>query len=73
MEQLACLVVSMRNENIIMTLSESWPELYEYLITALKTMLTKEPTMDYVMACLMNKILKRKEREPQGEDATMVF
>ena len=29
--------------------------------------------MDYVIARLMHKMLKRKEREPQGEDARMVL
>ena len=37
-DQLACLEVPVRDENIIMTLLESLSALYEYLITALETM-----------------------------------
>ena len=36
-------------------------------------MLMKNLTMDYVMVRLMHKILKRKEKEPQDEDTTMVL
>lgn len=42
-------------------------------IIAIETMPIKELMMDYVIARLMHKMLKRKEREPQGEDARMVL
>jgi hypothetical protein len=58
--------LSVREEDVVMTLLESLQASYEYLITALKTMLMKELTIEYVMACLMHKLSKRKEKEPQG-------
>lgn len=33
----------------------------------------KTLTMDYVIACLMHEILKRKENEPQGEEVAVVL
>ena len=62
----------MREEDIVMTLLESLPTSYEFLITALETMPTKELTMEYVTARLMHEMSKRKEKEPQGDDAAMV-
>ena len=37
-DQLACLEVPVREEDIVMTLFESLPALYKFLITALDTM-----------------------------------
>ena len=71
-DQLACLEVPVREEDIVMTLLESLPTSYEFLITALETMPTKELTMEYVTARLMHEMSKRKEKEPQGDDAAMV-
>ena len=71
--QLANLEVSMRTENIVMILLESLLTSFKYLITAVKTMPMKELTMDYVTAHLMHKMLKRKENEPQSEDAAMML
>lgn len=62
----------MLEEDIIMTLLENLLTLYKYLITALEMMLMKELTMEYMMTHLMTKISNRKEKEPQGEDTTMV-
>ena len=39
----------------------------------METIPVKELTMDYVTACLMYEMSKRKEKEPQGEDAAMVL
>ena len=71
-DQLACLEVPVREEDIVMTLLESLPASYEFLITALETMPMKELTMEYVTARLMHEMSKRKEKEPQGEDVAMV-
>ena len=71
--QLTYLEVSMRTENIVMILLEILLASFEYLITAMKTMPMKELTMDYVTAHLMHKMLKRKENEPQSEDAAMML
>ena len=46
MDQFVCLEVPTTDENIIMTLLESLPASYEYLITAMETMPMKELTMD---------------------------
>jgi len=72
-DQLACLEVPVKDEDIVMTLLESLPASYEYLITALETMPMKELTMEYVTARLMHEVSKRKEKEPQGDDAAMML
>jgi hypothetical protein len=71
-DQLAYLEVPVREEDIVMTLLESLPASYEFLITALETMPMKELTMEYVTARLMHEMSKRKEKELQGEDVAMV-
>ena len=71
-DQLACLEVPVREEDIVMTLLESLPASYEFLITALETMPMKELTMEYVTARLMHEMSKRKEKEPQGEEVALV-
>jgi hypothetical protein len=63
-DQFACMEVSVRGEDIVMTLLESLPPSYEYLITALETKAREELTMDYVTARLMHKVSKRKEKDP---------
>ena len=47
-----------------MILLESLSALFEYLITAIKTMPMKKFTMDYMTARLMHEMSKRKENEP---------
>ncbi len=71
-DQLACLEVLMRDEDVVMTLLESLPPSYEYLIIALETLPMKDLTMEFVTARLMHEVSKRKEKEPQGDDAAMV-
>ena len=53
----------MKNEDIVMTLLESLPASYEYLITTLKTMSIKNLSMDYVTMRLVHELLKHKENE----------
>ena len=71
-DQLACLEVPMRDEDVVMTLLDSLPPSYEYLITALETLPMKDLTMEYVTSRLMHEVSKRKEKEPQGDDAALV-
>ena len=63
-DQLLCLEISVKDENIVMILFESLLALYEYLITALETMLMNELTMNYVMTRLIHNMLKLKKKEP---------
>ena len=61
--QLTCLEVPMRIKDIVITLLESFMALYNYFITAFKTMPMKELTMKDLMTHLMYKISKHKENE----------
>ena len=72
-DQLVCLKVPVRDENIVMTLLESLPTLYEYLITVMKTMSMNELTMNYITTRLMHEMSKRKEKWPQWKDVAMML
>jgi len=61
-----------KDEDVVMTLLESLPPSYEYLITALETLPMQDLTMEFVIARLMHEVSKRREKEPQGDDATML-
>ncbi len=69
-DQLACLEVPVRDEDVVML--ERLPPSYEYLITALETLPMQDLTMEFVTARLMHEVSKRREKEPQGDDAAMV-
>ena len=71
-DQLMCLEVPLKDEDIVMTLLDSLPPTYEHLITALETRPMKELTLEFVTARLMHEVAKRKEKEPQGDDSAMV-
>ncbi len=58
-DQLVCLKISVREEDIIITLLENLPLSYEYLTTAIDTMPMKELTMDYMTTRLMHEMSKR--------------
>ena len=62
--QLVCLNIAVKNENIIMTMLESLPVLFKYLITVIGTMPMNELMMVYVTTRLVHEMLKRKEKEP---------
>lgn len=62
MDKLVYLEEPVQKEYMIMTLFGSLAASYMYLITALKTMLMKELT-----AHLKHKMLKRKDKDPQGK------
>ena len=70
--QLTCLEVRMKEENVAMTLVDSLPPSFDHLITALEIRLILELTLGFITACLMYTVSKRKEMEPQGDDAPMV-
>lgn len=71
--QLAYLKVPMRDKNIVMTLLERLFAFHKYLIMALETMPMKELIMEYVKVWLVHKISKRKKKEPQGDNVTMIL
>ena len=72
-DQLACLEVPVREENIVMTLFESLLMLYKYLITALEMLPMKKWTMENVTAHLMHRMLKLKDNEPQYKDTMLLL
>jgi hypothetical protein len=72
-DQFVCMEITVRDEDTVMTLFESLPPSYEYLITALETKAREELTMDYVKARLMHEVSKRKEKNPRSEDAAMML
>ena len=71
--QLPYLEVYIKDEGIIITLFESLPASFQYLITALETMSMKELGIDYMIARLMHEMSNRKENEPQGKGVVMVL
>ena len=72
-DQFLCLEVSVRNENVIMTLLESVPPSYEYLIIVLEVILTKELTMEYVTTRFMLEVSKAEENKSHYNDAAMML
>lgn len=70
--ELACLEAPVTDGDVVMTLLESLPPSFEFLITALETRPMKELTLEFVTACLMHEVTKRKENEPQGEGSALV-
>ena len=72
-DEIMCLEVPVREQNIGMTLLESLPASYEYLITVLETMSIKDVIMGYGMARLMHEMSKRNEKDPQGKDVAMAL
>ena len=71
-DQLLCLDVPIKDEDLVMTLLDSLPTSYENLITALETRPMKELTVDFITARLIHEMSKRKEKEHQGDDSAMV-
>lgn len=71
-DQLSCLDVPLRGEDVVMTLLQSLSDSYDYLIAALETRPIKELTLEYVKARLVNEVTKKKEKEAQGEDSAFV-
>jgi len=55
-----------------MTLFESLPPSYEYLITAMETMSMKKLLVEYVTSLLMDEMTSRIEKDTLGDDVTMV-
>ena len=71
-DQLTCLEVPMKNEDVVLTLLDSLPPSFDHLITALKTRLMSELTLDFITTRLMHEVSKRKEKELQRDDVTML-
>ena len=71
-DQLTCLEMPMKDDDVVMTLLDSLPPSFEHLITALETRPRKELTLNFITVCLMHEVSKRKEKEPQGDDAAML-
>lgn len=67
--QLVYLEISVRNKDVVLTLLP----LYEHFIIVLEMKPMKKLTIQYVTVHLMHKMLKRKEKEPQGDEITMVL
>ena len=71
-DQLTCLEVPIKEGDVVMTLLDSLPPSFVHLITALETRPMNELTLDFITARLMHEVSKRKEKEPQGDDAAML-
>ena len=56
----------------VMTLLGSLPSSFNPLITSLEMRPIKKLTLDFITACLMHKLSKRKEKEPQVDDAAIL-
>lgn len=72
MDQLVCLEVPVKDQDIIMTLLDNLPSSYEYLITAMKTMSIKDLMMDYVTTRLIHEMSKRKKNDLRFEYLAMM-
>ena len=70
--QLTCLEVPMKNKDVVMTLLDSLLPSFDHLITALEMRSFLELTLDFITACLMHEVSKKKEKEPQEHDAAML-
>ena len=71
-DQLACLDVPMKEEDIVMTLLDSLPPSFEHLITALETLTLADLKMEFVVSRLMHEVSKRKEKGAQSGESTLV-
>ena len=62
----------MKDEYVVMILLDSLLPSFNHLITILKTRPFLELMLDFITARLMYKVSKRREKEPQGNDAAML-
>ena len=53
----------MKDEDVVMTLLDCLPPLFNHAIIALKTRPMKELTLDFITARLMHEVSKRKKKE----------
>ena len=70
-DYLLVLEVPLRGEDVVMTLLDTLPPSFDYLITALETRPFKELTMEFVTTRLVHEESKRKEKEPHGNNSPM--
>ena len=61
-DQLTCLEVPMKEKDVVMTLLDSLPPLFNYLFTASKTRLMKEFMLDSINSSFMQKLSKMLEK-----------
>jgi len=60
------LEMPVKNKHVVMTSLENLPSSYKHLRLPLKTMSTKELTIEYITALLMHEMSKRKEKKLKG-------
>ena len=70
-DQLTCLEMAIKDEDVVMTLLDSLPISYERLITILQTRSMKELTLEFITTRLMHEVTKKNE-ESQGDEVAMV-
>jgi transposase InsO family protein len=71
-DQLNGCDVSVTDGDIVMTLLESLPSSYEYLIVAMESRPITELTLDYVTSRLLHELSRRKENESREDGAALV-
>lgn len=71
-DQLNGADVNITDGDIVMTLLESLPPSYEYLIVAMESRPIAELTLDYVTSRLLHELSRRKENETRGDSAALM-
>ncbi len=71
-DQLNGADVTISDGDIVMTLLESLPPSYEYLIVAMESRPISELTLDYVTSRLLHELSRRKENESRGDSAALI-
>ena len=71
-DQLNSAHVAIMDGNIVMTLLESLPSLYEYLIVAMESRPIQQLTLDYMTSQLLHELLRHKENESYDDTTTLL-
>ena len=71
-DQLNGADVTISDGDVVMTLLESLPPSYEYLIVAMESRPISELTLDYVTSRLLHELSRRKENESRGDSAALM-
>ena len=72
-DQLTCLEVPMKDENVVMAFLNNLPPLFNHLITTLETCPMKELTLDFITVRFMHEVSKRKEKKPQRDNVAILL
>ena len=64
--------VAINNGDIVVTLLESLPSSYEYLMIAMERSPIQELTLDYLTSRLLYELSRRKENESRGETSALL-